>query len=142
VDGSIWVGYRDAFGISRLSFPKNRTAGKPEVTHYSAGAGLHSDKTLFLGFDADGRLWVGTDHGVDVFDHVGWRHYGRSEGLIWDDCNTNAFLADASGVWIGAAADYPLSAFDGSAAECATVVYTSVKLATPAANPRACEILP
>ena len=65
------------------------------MTHYTTANGLHSDKTLFLGFDADGRLWVGTDHGVDVFDHAGWRHYGRSDGLIWDDCNTNAFFADA-----------------------------------------------
>ena len=129
VDGSIWVGYRDAFGISRLSFPKGRTAGKPEVTHYGAGVGLHSDKTLFLGFDVDGRLWVGTDHGVDVFDHVGWRHYGRSEGLIWDDCNTNAFLADSSGVWIGTSRG--LSRYQPSTVAPPnvppTVVFTSVK---------------
>jgi len=129
VDGSIWVGYRDAFGISRLSFPKSPAAGKPEVTHYGAGAGMHSDKTLSLGFDADGRLWVATDHGLDVFDHVGWRHYGRSEGLIWDDCNTNAFLADSSGVWIGTSRG--LSRYQPSTVTPPnvppTVVFTSVK---------------
>ena len=31
-----------------------------------------------------------------------WRHFGRADGLIWDDCNTNAFLAAEDGsVWIG-----------------------------------------
>ena len=50
-----------------------------------------SDKSTFLGFDRRGWLWVGTDHGVDVFDHVRWRHFGRADGLIWDDCNSNAF---------------------------------------------------
>ena len=64
VDGSIWVGYRDAFGVSHLRFLANHSAGKPEVTHYNTANGLHSDKTLFLGFDDAGRLWVGTDHGL------------------------------------------------------------------------------
>ena len=129
VDGSIWVGYRDAFGISRLSFPPQRLTGKPQVTHFSTANGLRSDKTLFLGFDADGRLWVGTDHGVDVFDHVVWRHYERSDGVIWNDCNTNAFFADASGVWIGTSRG--LSRYRPSAIAPPnvppTVVFTSVK---------------
>jgi signal transduction histidine kinase/ActR/RegA family two-component response regulator len=43
---------------------------------------------------------VGADNGVDVFDRTRWRHFGRPEGLIWDD--TNAFLAAGDGaVWIG-----------------------------------------
>ena len=101
-DGAIWVGYRDAFGISRLSFAD----GKPRVTNYTAANGLRSEKTLFLAFDAVGRLWIGTDHGVDVFDravsgNAAWRHYGRSDGLIWDDCNSNAFFAEGGDTWIG-----------------------------------------
>ena len=129
VDGSIWAGYRDANGISRLRFPQNHSAGRPEVTHYSTANGLRSDKTLFLNFDAGGRLWVGTDHGLDVFDHVVWRHYGRSDGLIWDDCNTNAFFADAGGVWIGTSRG--LSRYQPSTVAPPnvppTVVFTSVK---------------
>ena len=126
-DGSIWAGYRDAFGVSRLSFSSGR--GKPEVTDYSMVNGLRSDKTLFLGFDPDGRLWVGTDRGVDVFDHAAWRHYGRSDGLIWGDCNTNAFFAESSGVWIGTSRG--LSRFHSAAVAPPnvppTVVFTSVK---------------
>ncbi|HTM14784.1 MAG TPA: two-component regulator propeller domain-containing protein [Bryobacteraceae bacterium] len=141
-DGSIWAGYRDAFGVSRLNF--HSQGGKPEVTDYNTANGLRSDKTLFLGFDAGGRLWVGTDRGVDVFDHAAWRHYGRSDGLIWGDCNTNAFFAEQSGVWIGTSRG--LSRFRSAAVAPPnvppTVVFTSVKfgdlegdLATPAEIP-------
>ena len=126
-DGSIWAGYRDAFGVSRLNF--HNRGGKPEVTNYTMASGLRSDKTLFLGFDAGGRLWVGTDRGVDVFDHAVWRHYGRSDGLIWGDCNTNAFFAEPAGVWIGTSRG--LSRFHAAAAAPPnvppTVVFTSVK---------------
>ena len=126
-DGSIWAGYRDAFGVSRLTFHSHRD--KPEVTDYNTANGLRSDKTLFLGFDAGGRLWVGTDRGVDVFDHAVWRHYGRSDGLIWGDCNTNAFFAEPGGIWIGTSRG--LSRFHASAVAPPnvppTVVFTSVK---------------
>jgi signal transduction histidine kinase/CheY-like chemotaxis protein len=98
-DGSVWVGYRDASGITHAIFPPG---SEPRMEHFTAANGLHSDKTLFLGFDRRGWLWVGTDRGVDVFDGAGWRHFGRSDGLIWDDTNGNAFLADQdAGVWIG-----------------------------------------
>jgi signal transduction histidine kinase/CheY-like chemotaxis protein/streptogramin lyase len=127
MDGSIWAGYRDAFGVSRLSFPSR--GGEPQVTDYNSVNGLRSDKTLFLGFDPGGRLWVGTDRGVDVFDHAVWRHYGRSDGLIWGDCNTNAFFAESSGVWIGTSRG--LSRFHSAAVAPPnvppTVVFTSVK---------------
>ena len=126
-NGSIWAGYRDAFGISRLTFRSG--GGKPEIKNYSTANGLRSDKTLFLGFDSAGRLWVGTDRGVDVFHQGNWRHYGRSDGLVWGDCNTNAFFADAGGVWIGTSRG--LSRFHSAAVAPPnvppTVVFTSVK---------------
>ena len=97
-DGSFWLGYRDAYGLSHLIFNK----GAFSITNLTAGTDLRSDKILFLGFDAGARLWIGTDHGVDVMDHGSFRHNGRSDGLVWDDCNTNAFFADTDGtVWIG-----------------------------------------
>jgi signal transduction histidine kinase/CheY-like chemotaxis protein/streptogramin lyase len=104
-DGSVWIGYRDASGITHLSFDVGRPVAGPSINveHFNTGNNaLRSNKTLFMGFDLRGWLWAGTDHGVDVFDHTRWRHFGRSDGLIWDDCNTNAFLAGEDGaVWIG-----------------------------------------
>ena len=129
--GAIWVGYRDAFGISRLNFEEGGT----RVTNYTTANGLRSEKTLFLAFDTVGRLWIGTDHGVDVFDRTvsgdaAWRHFGRSDGLIWDDCNSNAFLMDSDGgVWIGTSRG--LSLYKASVAPPPNVpppvVFTSVK---------------
>jgi len=99
-NGWLWVGYREAEGISKVSLPISDDA--LQVEHFNTSNGLHSDKTLFLGLDERERLWVGTDHGADVFDHEMWRHYSHSDGLIWDDCNTNAFFADVDGsLWIG-----------------------------------------
>ncbi len=102
-DGSVWIGYRGGLGITHLSFAKGQTARPTKVEHFSTtNNALRSDKSNSLGFDRRGWLWVGTDQGVDVFDRTHWRHFGRSEGLIWDDCNANAFLAAQDGaVWIG-----------------------------------------
>ena len=109
-----------------------------KIESFTQANGLRSDKTLFLKFDTRGWLWVGTDHGIDVFDKARWRHYGRSDGLIWDDCNSNAFLADADGaVWIGTSRG--LSRFRPSQAPVPNVpppvVLTSVKLGGKAADP-------
>ncbi len=96
---SVWIGYREAFGLTHLTL----SGGKPRVEHVTTDStsGLRSDKSFFLGYDTQGRLWAGTDRGTDVFDQTRWRHLGRSDGLIWDDCNSQAFLANEDGIWIG-----------------------------------------
>jgi signal transduction histidine kinase/ligand-binding sensor domain-containing protein/CheY-like chemotaxis protein len=97
-DGSLWVGYREPLGLSHLTWD----GSKMRVTHWTTADGLRSDEVVFLGMDAQGFLWSGTDSGVDVLTHEGWRHYGQTDGLVWDDCDSRAFLADADGgVWIG-----------------------------------------
>lgn len=96
-DGSIWIGYLDALGASRVRFEN----GTPRVEHLGVANGASSDKTLFLGFDQHGRLWYGSDTGVDVYHQGDWRRYTRENGLVWDACNGDAFLADDGGVWIG-----------------------------------------
>jgi signal transduction histidine kinase/ligand-binding sensor domain-containing protein/CheY-like chemotaxis protein len=137
-DGSIWVGYHDADGLTHLTFSGGASA-KPKVEHYTTANGLQSDKILFLGFDVNSRLWAGTDRGADVHDQAGWRHYGRSDGLIWDDCNGNSFFADAGGVWIGTSRG--LSHFRPNAAPTSgippTVVFTSLKVGGKEVDPAA-----
>jgi signal transduction histidine kinase/CheY-like chemotaxis protein/streptogramin lyase len=98
LDGSIWIGYREAAGLSQLVFEGSRM----RVRHFSMLEGLRSDQAIFVGVDTRGWIWYGSDDGVDVYDGANWKHYGASEGLIWDDCDGNAFYADADGgVWIG-----------------------------------------
>jgi signal transduction histidine kinase/streptogramin lyase len=135
-DGSLWIGYRDAYGITH--FILSEETGRVKVESITQANGLRSDKTLFLQFDQRGWLWVGTDHGVDVFDRARWRHYGRSDGLIWDDCNSNAFFADSDGsVWVGTSRG--LSRFRPSSTIAPSVpppvVFTSVKLGDKTVDP-------
>ena len=141
-DGGLWIGYRNAFGITRLTLDKERVRS---ATTYTAANGLSSDKVLFLGFDKNGVLWAGTDHGLDRFDGGGWKHYGRSDGLIWDDVNTNAFFADADGgVWIGTSRG--LSRYVPSPVPPKNVpppvVFTSVKLGGEAVEPNVEKTVP
>jgi signal transduction histidine kinase/CheY-like chemotaxis protein/ligand-binding sensor domain-containing protein len=97
-DGALWIGYREPIGLSRMSFPDGRT----HVDHFTRADGLGSDFVLSLGTDSHGALWVGTDGGIDVRRGDGWKHYDRDDGLVWDDCSANAFLAEKDGtIWIG-----------------------------------------
>jgi signal transduction histidine kinase len=97
-EGAFWVAYERSLGVSRLWFRQ----GRLEVRTFTRRDGLHSDHVLFLGVDFHKRLWVGSDSGVDVRDGERWLHYQQRDGLIWDDCNPNAFLAEPDGtVWIG-----------------------------------------
>jgi signal transduction histidine kinase/ligand-binding sensor domain-containing protein/CheY-like chemotaxis protein len=99
-DGAIWIGYREPFGVSRLAFGDQNQP--PAITHYSTENGLYSDKIYFIGGSPTGAVYLGTEHGVDVFYQEKWHHYGRADGLVWEDTNLNGFFADPNGdVWIG-----------------------------------------
>ena len=101
--GTIWIAYRDDRGISQLVFQ----GGRPAVRNFmsqggSSREGVRSHHAVFLRSDRNGRIWSGTDSGVDVFDGHTWRHYGQGDGLVWPDCDGDSFLADDDGsVWIG-----------------------------------------
>jgi signal transduction histidine kinase/ActR/RegA family two-component response regulator len=97
-DGSIWVAYLRNIGIAHLTF----AGGRPVVSHMDGKAGPRSKNIVFLGSDPYGWIWAGTDAGVDVFDGLAWHHYGRGDGLVWEDCDSDSFLADEDGsAWIG-----------------------------------------
>jgi diguanylate cyclase (GGDEF)-like protein len=95
--GAIWIGYRYGGGIDRIHPTANGVAIEKGVQRPGT-EGL----VYFLEFDASGRLWAGTERGVDIFDGSRWSHYDSRDGLAWDDCNLNAFAAEPDGtVWIG-----------------------------------------
>jgi len=96
-NGVVWVGYRFGGGIDRVH-PKNAGVIVEKGVQRSGSDGL----VYFLDFDASGRLWAGTERGVDIWDGARWSHYDTSDGLAWDDCNLNAFAEEPDGtVWIG-----------------------------------------
>ena len=97
-DNAIWVGYREPYGVSRLTITGDHIA----VRTFTEKDGLGSDKAIFVGADRAGRIWYGSDRGVDAYDGKRWRHYDQQDGLIWNDCDAGSFLADPDGsVWIG-----------------------------------------
>ncbi len=51
--------------------------------------------------DTAGRIWMGTDRGLFVFDEGNWSHIDRTNGLVWNDID-GASLVDPDGTaWIG-----------------------------------------
>jgi diguanylate cyclase (GGDEF)-like protein len=95
--GTIWVAYRFSSGMDRVQLRTNGLNVEKNVQRPSSDAIVYS-----LQSDATGRMWAGTDHGVDMWDGAHWNHYGMSDGLVWDNCAQNAFAAEPDGtVWIG-----------------------------------------
>jgi diguanylate cyclase (GGDEF)-like protein len=99
-NGVMWIGYRYGGGIDRVH---------PKPGGFTIEKGVQRPGTsgliYFLNFDASGRLWVGTQRGVDLWDGSHWIHYDMNDGMVWDDCNLNSFAAEPDGtVWIGTSA--------------------------------------
>ncbi len=94
----VWVGYWFSGDLTRIRFEGTRAL----MTHFGLKSGVRGEMTYFIGFDARGRLWAGTDQGVRMFDGQHWRQYDHNDGLIWDDCDLDGFAAEPDGtVWIG-----------------------------------------
>ncbi len=97
-DGDLWVGFVGAGGVAKITFGGNGI----HVQDVTPRPGSRPTLAIALGTDMGGRLWHTSDDGVDLLDGNTWRHYGSADGLIWDDCNGNAFFGDTDGsVWIG-----------------------------------------
>jgi signal transduction histidine kinase/ligand-binding sensor domain-containing protein len=97
-NGDIWAAYRDPNGIAVLRPGREFSV----INHFDRKSGLHSDRVYSVDFDPRGSSWILTDRGIDVRESTRIRHLSREDGLIWDDCNTNAFLSQPDGsVWIG-----------------------------------------
>ncbi len=69
---------------------------------------LSSENIYSLSFDNEGRLWAGSESGVDriTFNASGWimevQHFGRNEGFAGIENCQNAILKDKNGsMWFG-----------------------------------------
>jgi diguanylate cyclase (GGDEF)-like protein len=96
-NGTMWIGYRFGGGIDRVHLQPDGLSVEKAVQRPGSDSLIY-----FLDFDASGRLWAGTERGVDVWNGSHWSHYDTNDGLAWDDCNLNAFAREPDGtVWIG-----------------------------------------
>lgn len=107
-DGELWLGsFGD--GLARLRIDAGRAVAREVVSLPQ----LNTRHLMFVRHDPRGQLWIGADSGVLRLGADGARRYTRGDGLIWDDCNEGAFLAEPDGaVWIGTSAG--LSRFDAA----------------------------
>jgi signal transduction histidine kinase/CheY-like chemotaxis protein/streptogramin lyase len=132
-DGSIWLGYAEARGISRLTFQQ----GRPQLEHFSEKNGLKSNEIAGLQTDRRGWVWASLNDGVDAFDGRRWRHYGQVQGLLWEDCVSHSLFADADGS-VSVGTSRGLSRFHPSAHAVGnvapTVVLTSVQFGNRSVN--------
>ena len=135
-NGSVWVGYRHGGGIDRIQLPPRGSVSAGSLTSaatlYKGAQRSGSDGLIyFLSFDGAGRLWAGTEHGVDVWDGAHWGHYDTTDGLIWDDCDIGGFATGPDGaLWFGTAGG--LSRFkpdrEKSEASDPAVLFTDVRM--------------
>jgi diguanylate cyclase (GGDEF)-like protein len=96
-NGEIWVGYRFGGGIDRVHLQASGLAVEKGVQRPGSDGLVY-----FLEFDGSGRLWAGTERGVDMWNGSRWSHFDTSDGLAWNDCDLNGFAEEPDGtVWIG-----------------------------------------
>lgn len=95
-DHKIWIGYRFGGGIDRLV----KTGTGMKIVRGVQRTGSNG-MIYFLNFDSHGRLWAGTERGLDTWNGARWTHYGAEDGLAWNDCNLNGFAETPDGaIWI------------------------------------------
>lgn len=136
--GEVWLVYNIPAGLTRGVWKDGRLSFR----HFTTADGLPSALTYFARVDSRGHLWVGTDRGVAVYDGKSWVQYRRSDGLVWDDCNTDAFFAEPDGtVWIGTSGglsrfhESPARPYPGAPGTVITAVRLGRQLVTPEDHP-------
>ncbi|HTR37037.1 MAG TPA: ATP-binding protein [Bryobacteraceae bacterium] len=101
-DGALWLRNRYSAGVERVEFSGDRLVRSTPAVPVDPKS---AEVTAFLGFDALGRLWRGAANGVFVLQDKSWTHLTTEDGLVWNDCDGEAFWADADGsVWVGTSA--------------------------------------
>lgn len=95
--GTVWIGGIPG-GLQRLDWRRGairsiEAIGPPQVGSRNVVAILQ---------DRVGRVWVGTDRGLDILEGRTWRHVGTANGLVSNDVDQGALYEDADGtVWVG-----------------------------------------
>jgi signal transduction histidine kinase/ligand-binding sensor domain-containing protein len=98
-DGSVWLGYSDHDGVTRIR------AGR--VDTYSAGRdGIAAGTISALLEDRTGLLWLASAGGLSVFRDGRWKHVGHDVGLpgteifsLYEDRRGTLWAGTAAGVY-------------------------------------------
>jgi len=98
-DGSLWLRHRYDAGVERVEFSGDRIARATAIVPADPKS---VEVTALHGFDALGNFWRGSANGAMVLRGDTWTRFSIEDGLVWNDCDGEAFWADADGsVWLG-----------------------------------------
>ncbi len=98
-DGAIWLRHRYDAGVERLEVTGDRIVRSTVIVSADPNS---VEVTAFHGLDAAGNFWRGSANGVSVLRGGRWSSFTTEDGLVWNDCDGEAFWADADGgVWLG-----------------------------------------
>lgn len=102
--GDLWVAYLQPLGLSRVRLQGEQLA---VVQHLGEAIGVAPLEIYLIGLDAQKRLWVGSNKGVDIIhdpesEAPTRSHHGYEDGLVDEDTDAMAFMAEPNGeVWVG-----------------------------------------
>jgi len=112
-DGSVWVGFDDAEGVSRI---KNG-----HVRNYVARDGLPEGSITTLLEDGEGRVWAGGSGGLASFDGASWSVVRGEMGVpqapvfsVFEDRSGTLWLGTAEGIFQRAKGERGFRLRDGS----------------------------
>ncbi|WP_162601538.1 diguanylate cyclase [Occallatibacter savannae] len=98
--GNLWVA-GPSQDLMKLRVDGTKVVSAEHIGHPP----LMSEGIVALRVDRRGRLWVGEDAGVTVYDGQMWRSFTQDDGLIWNDTDSFAIYEDRDGsMWIGTSA--------------------------------------
>ena len=96
-DGDVWT-FTDRAGVLRFHLKNHQVTQTSSLTAPVIG----SNNIMFLHRDRHDRMWVGSDHGIDLFDGRSWRHFDVNDGLLSNDLDQWAVFEDSdASMWFG-----------------------------------------
>ena len=105
--GCLWLG---TYGGGVIRYNPGQADSSRAWDYINTDDGLSDDAVLFLIFDEEGRLWCGTNKGLNRLDvneyersgNLRLKHYARPEGFEGIECNQSAAARDSKGyLWFG-----------------------------------------
>jgi signal transduction histidine kinase/CheY-like chemotaxis protein len=95
-NGNVWF-TGSSGGVTNAVISRDRLA----AVHTFRAPEIVSDTVYLIAHDDAGRIWLGSDRGLSVHEGEHWRFITDEDGLIHNDINSGAFLAEKDGYWIG-----------------------------------------
>ncbi len=96
-DGDLWIA-TDSSGLLRLRMAGGHLVKLSSIETPAIG----SNNIVFVRRDRRGWMWLGTDHGIDMFNGQSWRRFDSSNGPISNDLDSSGIYEDFDGsIWFG-----------------------------------------